>query len=100
MATQAVAVSAVSSPDGWSLGAGASKLAAVAADDADTSYIASGTTTNTQEQFAITNWPNNAADVITSVAVRATCKRGGSQSCTYQVTLVLGASTSAGASQT
>lgn len=101
MALETLAMAAVSSPDSWTLGAGASKVVAVATNDGDTSFINSGTTNGTQEQFS-TNDPATigAGDAIASVAIRATCKRGGSQNANYVVTAVVGANTSAGATQT
>lgn len=101
MATETLAMSATSTPNNWTLGAGADKVAAVAANDDDTSYINSGGTNGTQQQFAVADPSVLAdADTISSVAVRATCKRGGSNNANYIVTVVVGANTTDGATQT
>ncbi len=101
MPIETLQVSANSTPNNWTLSAGASKPAAVASPDDDaTSYISSGTSNNTQQQFAVADSVLPSTAAISSVVLKSRCKRGGAQNVNFQMTAVLGASTSAGASQT
>lgn len=75
MTTTTAQANGVTSPDNWTLGAGASKTAAVnASDDDDTSYIASGTSSNTVQTFTVS--PSLASgSTITQIQVRARHRR-------------------------
>jgi hypothetical protein len=96
---ETLACSAASSPNGWTLTAGATKQAAVAlpGDDA-TTYISSTGTANTQQQFALADTSSSmkSQDVITGVTVFSRGRRGGGTNTDYTVTLVLGANTTVG----
>ncbi len=102
MAQETLQVDAVGATTNWTLGAGASKVAAVnTPDDDDTSYIASGTTSGTTQQFTVANPSQVSANaVINFVRIVARCKRGGAQNCNFVVSTVLSASSTDGASQT
>lgn len=86
MPTEIIQVDAVIAPDDWTLGAGASKVAAVQSpDDDDTSYINSGTSAGTQQWFTMANPAAiGAGDAINSVSITARCKRGGATSANYR----------------
>ena len=85
MATTTAQASGVGSTDNWTLAAGASKTVAVnSPDDDTTSYIQSGTTTNTYQYFACS--PSIATgDTITEIVVHARCKRGGASDCDFRI---------------
>ena len=87
-------------PDSWTLSAGASKVAAVAANDGDTSFLLSGSTANTQQQFTLAD-PSHfqPGDIINSVTLRATCRRNSTPAGNVLLTAVLAGNTSAGAAQ-
>jgi hypothetical protein len=85
MAIAYVDANGVTTPDNWTLMAGASKVAAVASlDDEATSYIRSGTTIQTYQTFTCAP-PLTAADVITAIIIRARCRRGGTSDCTLRL---------------
>jgi hypothetical protein len=89
-------VTAVSAPDAWSLGAGANKVSAVASNDGNTSYIASGTSVNTRQQFVLGDaGAVRQHDTITSVTLRSTCARV-SKNTNYRLSAALGAAVQAG----
>jgi hypothetical protein len=93
-----MAVTAAVAPDNWTTNGLASKVSAVAANDGNTSYLTSGGTANTQQQFTLADPPHiQPGDTINSVTLRATCRRNSTPGGNYQVTAVLGANTSAGA---
>lgn len=72
MATETCQVAATTAPDNWTLGAGASKVAAVAApDDDDTTYINSGTSDETEQRFTVTPSAISVGDTITEIAIAA-----------------------------
>ncbi len=85
MAIAYVEASGTTAPDDWTLQAGASKVAAVSgADDEATSYIRSGTTSQTYQTF--TCIPALATgDVITNMTVHARCRRGGANDCAFRI---------------
>jgi hypothetical protein len=92
-------MAATSSPNAWILAAGANKVAAVLSDDGDSSYIRSGNSTTSQQYtIAAPQWIPQAA-TISSVTLRATCKRSTNPNIDYQVAAVLGANRSFGAVQ-
>ena len=66
----------VTSPDNWTLAAGASKVDAVTWYDDDTGYINSGATSNTIQTFAC-SLGLAAGDLITQVYMECLAKRGG-----------------------
>lgn len=84
-------------PNNWTLSAGATKAAAVSGNDGDTSYISSGGTANTQQQFSLVNPVHiQPGDVISSVTLRATARRASNPGGSFRLTAVLGASTALG----
>ena len=96
MAIETLQVSATATPDNWT---GATK-ATLVSDGLDATFINSGTSNNTQQQFAVTNSGLPSFAVISNVALKSRCQRGGSQNCTFTMTAVLGANFSAGGSKT
>ena len=96
MAIETLQVSATATPDNWT---GATK-ATLVSDELDATFINSGTSNNTQQQFAVTNSSLPSFAVISNVALKSRCQRGGAQNCTFVMTAVLGANTSAGGSKT
>ncbi|OLE52111.1 MAG: hypothetical protein AUG51_19330 [Acidobacteria bacterium 13_1_20CM_3_53_8] len=102
MAQETLQVASISTPDSWTLGAGASKVVAVnTPDDDDTSYINSGATSGTTEQFNVTDSSAiGASATINFVRIVARTKKGGSQTSTYVVSVVLSGNATDGASQT
>lgn len=95
-----LAVTGAATPDSWALGAGASKVVAVAANDGDTSFLLSGSTANTQQQFTLADPPHiQPGDVISSVTLRATCRRNSNPGGSVQLTAVLAGNTAAGTAQ-
>ncbi len=85
MTTTTAQASGTTTPDDWTLGAGASKTAAVAQPDDDaTSYIQSGTTSGTYQYFTFA--PGlSVGDTITEVVVYARCRRGAANNCTFRI---------------
>jgi hypothetical protein len=77
VATTTAQATGTTTPDNWSLEAGASKAAAVASPDDDaTSYIGSTTTSNTYQYFTCS--PGlGAGDTVTQVQVVARARRSG-----------------------
>lgn len=72
MATELCAMAATTTPDNWTLGAGASKVAAVAApDDDDTTYINSGTSNGTEQRFTVSPSSIQVGDTITQIDIAA-----------------------------
>lgn len=72
MATVTAQVAATTTPDNWTLGAGASKVVAVTApDDDDTTYINSGTTNGTEQRFTVTPGSISVGDTITQIDIDA-----------------------------
>ena len=80
-----VGASGTTTPDDWTLAAGASKTAAVSSPDDDaSSYIQSGTTSGTYQYFTFS--PGlSVGDTITEVEVVARCRRGGASNCTLRI---------------
>jgi hypothetical protein len=100
MAQETLALIAVSTPDGFTLGAGASKVAAVALpDDGDASYI-SAALNNTEEKFQVAAPAVvTANDAINFVRV-VTVARSTSTLASFFTKLFYSASTSTGATRT
>lgn len=72
MATVICAMAATGTPDNWNLGAGASKVIAVAApDDDDTTYINSTTSTGTEQRFTVSPGSIVVGDTITQIDIAA-----------------------------
>ena len=70
MATVTAQVAATTTPDNWTLGAGASKVAAVTApDDDNTTYINSGTVDETEQRFTVTPGSISVGDTITQIDI-------------------------------
>ena len=87
-----IQVAAVTSPDQWTLGAGASKVAAVLSpDDDDTSYITS-TVINNEQRFSLASNPIPIGSTISQVRCFSRTKRGGSSNGAMRVGVFLGAS--------
>lgn len=99
MATVTIQPDAESSPTLWTVVGAASKVAAVT-DASDASYITSGGTNNTQQQFTLSACGLTPRDRIDSVAFVSRCTRGGASNVNFQTTAVLGANTTAGGAQT
>lgn len=80
-----VGVAGTTTPDNWVLAAGASKAAAVSSPDDDaSSYIRSGSTSQTYQYFTCS--PGlGVGDTITQIVVKARTMRGGSFDCTFQM---------------
>jgi hypothetical protein len=75
MPTETLSISATSSPDNWTNTGGADKVASVALpDDGDTSYISSGTTSGTEQQFAVANTTDAIAPNASMTSVTITCR--------------------------
>ena len=72
MATEVCAMAATGTPNSWNLGAGASKVVAVAApDDDDTTYINSGTVDETEQRFTVSPSAIQVGDTITQIDIAA-----------------------------
>lgn len=83
MATITVQASGTSTPNDWTLEAGASKQVAVNQPDDDaTTYIQSGTTSGTAQWFNCSP-ALSVGDVITAVTVYVRAKRGGASDCNF-----------------
>lgn len=98
MAVENLSCSAEGATTNWILIAGDTKVIAVALPDNDTtSYIASGTTINTVQQFALSNPSASIASnaTINSVTYYVRTLRGGTNNVNFTVTVVLGADTTA-----
>lgn len=96
MAQETLGLTAVSTPDNWTLGAGASKVAAVASpDDGDTSYI-SAAVNNTEEKYQVAA-PSviTANDAINFVRV-VTVARSTSTLASFRAGVAVGANTTLG----
>ena len=77
MATTTAEVNGTTSPDNWTLAAGASKQAAVNSPDDDAaSYIDSSNTSGTIQTFTVTP-ALNQGDTITQIDITVRAKRGG-----------------------
>jgi hypothetical protein len=100
MAQETLALTATTAPDNWTLGAGASKVAAVALpDDADTSYI-SAAVNNTEQKFQVAApVVVTANDLINFVRI-VTVARSTSTLASYFTKLFYSAGTSTGATRT
>lgn len=83
MSTTTPTPTGTTSPDNWTLGAGASKAAAVTApDDDDTSYIDSGGSANTVQTFTYS--PSlSTGDTITQIDITVRSKRTGGQNANH-----------------
>lgn len=78
MSTETVQATGTTTPNNWTLGAGASKQAAVNTPDDDaTSYVNSGATINTVQTFTLSPAALTAGDTVTQMAVNVRYKRGG-----------------------
>ena len=78
MSTETIQVSGTTSPDNWSLAAGASKQAAVNQPDDDaTSYLSSGVTSNTEQHFTLSPAALAIGDTITQIDIYARGRRPG-----------------------
>lgn len=72
MATETCQVAATGTPNNWTLGAGASKVAAVTApDDDDTTYIYSGTVSGTEQRFTVTPSVIPTGAIISQIDIAA-----------------------------
>lgn len=70
MATETVQATGTTTPNDWTLGAGASKHVAVnSPDDDNTSYVNSGTTIDTVQTFTLTPAILTTGDTITQIDV-------------------------------
>lgn len=80
-----VGVAGTTTPNDWGLAAGASKMVAVGQPDDDaTSYIQSGTTADTYQQFTCS--PGlSAGDTITQIVAYARARRGGANDARFLV---------------
>ena len=98
MATTTAQASGTTAPDNWTLSAGASKAAAVAAPNDDaTSYVDSLNTINTQQRWTYS--PSlMSGDTITQIAINVRYKRGGTSDANF--TLTYGFTPNGGGSQT
>ena len=79
MSTENLAMSATGTPNGWTLNAGATKMAAVALpDDAGTTSISSGATAETIQEFTVGNTTGAVASdaLISSVQIVCRARRG------------------------
>lgn len=85
MATTTAEVNGTTSPDNWTLAAGASKQAAVNSPDDDAaSYIDSSNTSGTIQTFTVTP-ALNQGDTITQIDINVRAKRGGTLDANYVV---------------
>ena len=85
MATTTAEVNSTTSPDNWTLAAGASKQAAVNSPDDDAaSYIDSSNTSGTIQTFTVTP-ALNQGDTITQIDITVRAKRGGTLDANYVV---------------
>ncbi len=72
MATETCQVAATGTPNNWTLGAGASKVAAVTApDDDDTTYIYSGTVSGTEQRFTVSPSVIPTGAIISQIDIAA-----------------------------
>lgn len=72
MATVTAQVAATTTPNNWTLGAGASKVVAVTApDDDDTTYISSGTVNGTEQRFTVSPGSISVGDTVTRIDISA-----------------------------
>jgi hypothetical protein len=100
MAQETLALTATTTPDNWTLGAGASKVAAVALpDDADTSYI-SAAVNNTEQKYQVAApVVVTASDLINFVRI-VTVARSTSTLASFFTKLFYSASTGTSATHT
>lgn len=85
MAVITVQANGVTTPDDWSLVAGASKSAAVnQPDDDSTSYVGSGTTSGTYQYFTCAP-ALTTGDTITQVKLYCRAQRGGVNDTTFRI---------------
>ena len=85
MAVTTAEVNGTTTPDDWTLAAGASKHAAVNSPDDDTaSYIDSSNTSGTVQTFTVTP-ALNQGDTITQIEINIRAKRGGTLDANYVV---------------
>lgn len=83
MSTTTPTPTGTTSPDNWTLTAGASKVAAVATPDDDaTSYLSSGTTANTVQTFT-TSPSLSTGDTITQIEITARARRSGGSNANF-----------------
>ncbi len=81
MSTETIQVSGTTTPNDWSLAAGASKAAAVNQPDDDvTSSINSGTTINTTQTFTLSPAALAGGDTVTQIDIVARGRRPGAGS--------------------
>lgn len=81
MATETIQAAGTTTPNDWTLIAGASKQAAVNQPDDDaTTYISSGTTTNTIQWFTLTPTTLANGDTVSQVDVYVRARRPGAGS--------------------
>jgi hypothetical protein len=80
-----VGAAGTTTPDDWTLGAGASKVAAVGQPDDDaSSYIQSGTVADTYQTFTCSPGMS-AGDTITQIVAYARAQRGGASDARFLV---------------
>jgi len=81
MSTETIQTNGTTTPNDWSLAAGASKQAAVNQPDDDAaSYISSGTTINTEQWFSLSPAALALGDTITQIDITARGRRPGAGS--------------------
>ncbi len=81
MSIETIQANGTSSPDDWTLAAGASKPAAVNQPDDDAaSYVSSGMITNTEQQFTLSPAALAVGDTVTQIDIVARGRRPGASS--------------------
>lgn len=89
MAVEQIVPASEGAVSNWTLGAGASKVAAVSLPDDDaTSYISSGTTDETTQQFNCTPSAMQSGDTITAIKIYARVK-GNTQTVAYAIGFII-----------
>lgn len=92
---------ATSTPDNWTLEAGANKVAAVNAPDDDaTSYVSSTGTSGTTQRYSVANHSIPSGATINFVRLRSRCMKGQSAAGTFIMSAVLSGNVSDGATKT
>jgi len=90
MPTKTIQVAAVTTPNQWTLGAGADKVVAVnGPDDDDVSYIVSVGASYEQYSLASNSIPSGST--IGSVSVFSRCKKNTGSNSAWRVAVILGA---------
>jgi hypothetical protein len=88
--SEVLVATAATTPDNWQTNGTTSKVTAVAANDGASTYINSGGTDNTQQQFLLSDPVFiQPGDPINSVTLRSVARRGGSGSSSFRTAAVL-----------